>query len=140
MQAVTQRFLVLIRDSCKVCPGPSLYGPEGETVSISLQSPLADFFTATNARDTEALFALFAPGATVDDEGFQYRGLDSIRGWIAETVERFRFSIKVVDAAQAAEKASIVGIVTGDFSGSPAQVRYDFKLEQQKIVELKLGA
>jgi hypothetical protein len=109
-------------------------------VSISLQSPLADFFAATNARDTEALSALFATGATVDDEGFKYRGLDSIRGWIAETVERFRFSIKVVDASQAAEQASIIGIVTGDFSGSPAQIRYDFKLEQQKIVELKLGA
>jgi len=64
----------------------------------------------------------------------------SIRGWIAETVERFRFSIDVVDAAQAAEQTSIVGIVTGDFTGSPARVRYDFKLEQQKIVELKLGA
>lgn len=109
-------------------------------MSISLQSPLADFISATNARDTEALFALFAPNATVDDEGFQYRGLDSIRGWIAETVERFSFNIKVLDASQAAEKASIVGVVTGDFTGSPAQVRYDFKLDQQKIVELKLGA
>lgn len=129
-----------MRDSCKVFSGLSLYGPEGETVSISLQSPLADFFAATNARDTEALFALFAPGATVDDEGFQYRGLDSIRGWIAETVERFRFNIDVVDASLAAERASVVGVVTGDFSGSPAQVRYDFKLDQHKIVELKLGA
>ena len=109
-------------------------------MSISLQKPLADFFSATNARDTEALFALFAPGATVDDEGFEYRGLDSIRGWIAETVERFRFSIDVIDASHAAERASIVGIVSGDFSGSPAQVRYDFQLDQQKIVSLKLGA
>lgn len=109
-------------------------------MSVSLQSPLADFFAATNARDTEALFALFAPEATVDDEGFQYRGLDSIRGWIAETVERFRFSVAVIDASHAAEQASIVGIVTGDFTGSPAQVRYDFKLDQQKIVQLKLGA
>jgi ketosteroid isomerase-like protein len=112
-------------------------------VSISLQSPLADFFKATNARDTEALFALFAPNATVDDEGFQYKGLDSIRGWIAETVERFRFSIDVVDVSQAShagEQASITGIVTGDFTGSPVQVRYDFTLDQQKIVQLKLGA
>jgi hypothetical protein len=130
----------LVRESCKVFPGLNSYGPEGETVSISLQSPLADFFSATNARDTEALSALFAHDATVDDEGFKYRGLDSIRGWIAETVERFRFSIDVVDAAQAAEQTSIVGIVTGDFTGSPARVRYDFKLDQQKIVELKLGA
>jgi hypothetical protein len=109
-------------------------------VSISLQSPLADFFSATNARDTDALFALFAPGATVDDEGFEYKGLDSIRGWIAETVERFRFSVDVVDAAHAKEHASIVGIVTGEFPGSPAQVRYDFQIDQQKIVSLKLGA
>lgn len=109
-------------------------------MSISLPSPLADFFTATNARDTEALFALFAPDATVDDEGFEYRGLDSIRGWIAETVERFRFSINVVDASQAAEQASIVGVVTGDFAGSPVHVRYDFKLAEHKIVALKLGA
>ena len=109
-------------------------------MSISLQSPLADFFKATNARDTEALFALFAPNATVDDEGFQYKGSDSIRGWIAETVERFRFSIDVVDASHAAEQATITGVVTGDFTGSPVQVRYDFKLDQQKIVQLKLGA
>jgi ketosteroid isomerase-like protein len=109
-------------------------------VSISLQSPLADFFAATNARDTEALFALFATDATVNDEGFEYKGLDSIRGWIAETVERFRFSVDVVDAAHAAEQASVVGIVSGDFSGSPTQVRYDFKLAEQKIVQLKLGA
>lgn len=109
-------------------------------MSISLQSPLADFFKATNARDTEALFALFAPNATVDDEGFQYKGSDSIRGWIAETIERFRFSIDVVDASHAAEQATITGVVTGDFTGSPVQVRYDFTLDQQKIVQLKLGA
>jgi ketosteroid isomerase-like protein len=109
-------------------------------VSISLQSPLADFFKATNARDTEALFALFASNATVDDEGFQYKGLDSIRGWIAETIERFRFSIDVIDASHAAGQASITGIVTGDFPGSPVQVRYDFTLDQLKIVQLKLGA
>ena len=110
-------------------------------MSISLQSPLADFFKATNARDTEALFALFAPNATVDDEGFQYKGSDSIRGWIAETVERFRFNIDVIDASHAAaEQACIIGVVTGDFTGSPVQVRYDFTLDQQKIVQLKLGA
>jgi hypothetical protein len=109
-------------------------------VSISLQKPLADFFSATNARDADALFALFAANATVNDEGFQYRGLHSIRGWIAETVERFRFNIDVVDASHAAEQASIVGIVSGDFKGSPVHVRYDFELDQQKIVSLKVGA
>jgi SnoaL-like domain len=109
-------------------------------VSISLQKPLADFFSATNARDADALFALFAAEATVDDEGFQYRGLDSIRGWIAETVERFRFNIDVVDASHATEQSSIVGVVSGDFNGSPVHVRYDFKLDQQKIVSLKVGA
>jgi ketosteroid isomerase-like protein len=117
-----------------------MYRPEGETVSISLQTPLADFFSATNARDTDALFALFAPDATVDDEGFEYRGLDAIRGWIAETIERFSFNIDVVDASHAAEQASIVGIVSGDFQGSPAHVHYDFKLDQQKIVSLRVGA
>ena len=109
-------------------------------MSISLQTPLSDFFSATNARDTDALFALFAPDATVNDEGFEYRGLDPIRGWIAETIERFRFNIDVVDASHAAEQASIVGIVSGDFPGSPAHVRYDFKLDHQKIVSLKVGA
>lgn len=109
-------------------------------MSIPLPQPLADFFSATNGRDADALVALFAPGATVDDEGVEYRGLDSIRGWIAETVERYQFNIDVVDASHAAEQASIVGIVSGDFAGSPAQVRYDFELAQEKIVRLKLGA
>jgi len=109
-------------------------------VSIQLQQPLADFFSATNVKDTDALFALFAPGALVDDEGIQYRGLDSIRGWIAETVERYQFNVDVVDASSAAEQTSIVGVVTGDFAGSPVKVRYDFRLDNQKIVSLQLGA
>jgi hypothetical protein len=110
-------------------------------VTIPLQQPLADFFSATNGRNADALVALFAPGATVDDEGVQYRGLDSIRGWIAETVERYQFNIDVIDAAaHAPEQARIVGVVTGDFAGSPVQVRYDFTLSEHKIVGLKLGA
>lgn len=109
-------------------------------MSIQLQHPLADFFSATNVKDADALCALFAPGATVDDEGIQYRGLDSIRGWIAETVERYEFNVDVIDASSGADQASIVGVVSGDFAGSPVKVRYDFTLDREKIASLKVGA
>lgn len=39
------------------------------------------YFALAPSRDTEEYFALFAADALVEDEGREYRGIDSIRAW-----------------------------------------------------------
>ncbi|MFF9490421.1 nuclear transport factor 2 family protein [Streptomyces sp. NPDC014676] len=49
---------------------------------ITLPQTVQNFVTATNAHDSEALFAVFAPGATVVDDGTTYATEADIRGFI----------------------------------------------------------
>jgi hypothetical protein len=107
-------------------------------MSIQLQPSLVDYFSATNSRDCNAVLEQFADGAVVNDENVEYRGLDSIRGWIAETVERYDFTVEVVDASNAGATTTVTAVVTGNFGGSPVKVRYAFTLDQQKISRLEL--
>ncbi|MDQ0646579.1 hypothetical protein QFZ53_000775 [Microbacterium natoriense] len=46
--------------------------------------PVAEFIDATNRHDADALLAVFAPTATVRDDGSDYTGSAEIRRWIQE--------------------------------------------------------
>lgn len=44
--------------------------------------PVLDFIAATDRHDPDALFAVFAPHATVSDDGTTYAGAAEIHRWI----------------------------------------------------------
>jgi hypothetical protein len=49
-----------------------------------LTGVVADYVAAVNAHDTDAIVALFAPDAYVNDARREINGVDAIRRWVAK--------------------------------------------------------
>lgn len=52
-----------------------------DTPPLTLPPPVRAVFDATNAADSDAFVAAFAPDGVIDDWGTTYQGHDGIRGW-----------------------------------------------------------
>src|SRR4029077_17228163 len=53
-------------------------------MATQLTGVVADYVAAVNAQDTDAIVALFAPDAYVNDIRRQINGVDAIRRWVAK--------------------------------------------------------
>lgn len=105
-----------------------------------LPDAVAAYFTAKNQHDIDAMLAPFADDATVRDEGQDLRGSAEIRGWMERTTAKYRVSVAVQDVQVHGERATVAGLVSGDFPGSPAILHYRFTLGDGEIVSLEIGA
>ena len=57
-------------------------------MSARLPGPVSAYFAATKRYDVDAMLAPFAEGAVVKDEGREGHGLEAIREWMEETIDR----------------------------------------------------
>lgn len=108
-------------------------------MSIALPPPLDTYFTAVNAHDADRIALCFAPDAVVHDEREDRIGRAAIRTWADETGRRYRHSVEVLAGESAAGGVSVTGRVSGDFPGSPIELRYDFTLSDGLIRRLEIG-
>ena len=108
-------------------------------MNIDLTPPIAAFFQAFNAHDVDALVALFAGDALVADEGQEHRGTAAIKGWIQKVYAEYVPHAEVTDRANADNEIVVSAQVSGTFPGSPIQIRYHFKLKDDKIIALVNG-
>ena len=104
-----------------------------------LPEPLAAYYTAKNTHDIDAMIAAFAEGAVVKDEGKEHHGLKAVREWMEEATRKYRVTVEVADVADAAGNTLVTGLVSGNFKGSPARLRYAFTLDRQNISRLEIG-
>ena len=107
-------------------------------MSSNLPKPIADYIAGSNARDANDAALPFADDAIVRDEGHDHKGLAAIRAWKAETVEKYHPIVEVLDAAQVDGRTVVTGRVSGDFPGSPVELRYAFTLAGDKISRLEI--
>src|SRR5438552_2030266 len=108
-------------------------------MSTKLPQPLAAYFAGVNIHDIDAMLAPFTEAAIVKDEGQERRGLAAIREWIEETTRKYRVTIVVTNVAETAGNTTVTGRVSGNFPGSPIELRYAFILDGQKIVRLEIS-
>jgi uncharacterized protein (TIGR02246 family) len=109
-------------------------------MDTKLAEPLASYYAAVNAPDSERVLALFAEDAVVKDEGAEHRGRDAIRAWMHET--RRKYGLIKVEPSAVAEKdgtTTVTSRVSGDFKGSPATLRYAFTVEHPAIRRLEIA-
>jgi len=104
-------------------------------VTLTLSKTLDSYFAAQNAHDVEAMVACFSPDARIRDESRDYSGRDEIREWKRETVAKYGISIEPLSRSEEGETLTIVGRVTGDFPGSPANLTYEFGLGQDGLIK-----
>ena len=105
---------------------------------IDLPPPVSAYFAA-DTTGAEAVAQCFTDGAVVIDERQEYRGRTAIARWKAEASAKFRYSVERLGVHVSGDQATVTGRVTGDFPGSPVELRYRFTLEGDKIARLEIA-
>jgi len=104
-----------------------------------LPPPLAAYYEANNRHDIDAMVAPFAEDAVVRDEGREHHGRAAIRSWIEDTTRKYRVTVDIKQVGAADDRLIVSGLVSGDFPGSPAMLRYAFSLSGSKIARLEIA-
>ena len=106
-------------------------------MSIDLPKPIASYFAAD--RESGAAVALcFTPDGIVKDEGHTYHGSDEIRSWKAQASTKFAYTSEPFASERQDSMTVITSRLTGNFPGSPVNLRYFFRLEGDKIASLEI--
>lgn len=105
-----------------------------------LAPAIVAYITAANTRDTSAIAQCFAEDANVFDEGQHQIGAAAIARWMEDTGRRYRPRVEVLKVQHRTGKVLVSNIVSGNFPGSPLELRYTFRLnEQGKISRLDIS-
>jgi hypothetical protein len=107
-------------------------------MSLELPNPIAAFFAAHNGQNAGAAAQYFADGAVVRDEGRTIEGIAAIEKWKAETKRKYQHTIEPLASVEDDGKTVITGRVTGNFPGSPVDLRFAFRVEGGRIASLDI--
>ena len=106
-------------------------------MSIDLPEPIADYFGADRV-DGDAVVRRFTSNAVVKDEGHTYTGIEAIRKWKTEASVKYRYTVVPLASEKQGGTTVVTSRLTGCFPGSPATLRYFFRLERGKISFLEI--
>jgi ketosteroid isomerase-like protein len=104
-----------------------------------LPEPIAGYFSAAKSADQNAIMRHFSPDAVVIDENRSHIGHAAIQLWMDESVKKYSFVAEPFDVADEGTLTVVTAHVTGNFPGSPVDLRYRFALDGDKIASLEIG-
>ena len=106
----------------------------------ALAPAIAAYIAAAYARDTSRVASFFAEDANVFDEGQHRIGTQAIAQWMQDTARRYQPKVEVLEVQQRTGKVLVHNLISGTFPGSPLELRYMFRLnEQGKIARLDIS-
>ena len=94
---------------------------------VNLPPPIAAYFQA-DTRDADRVAQCFTESAVVIDERREYRGRPAIANWKAEATTKYRYICEPIEAESFGPAVTVTARLTGDFPGSPIELRYHFTL------------
>jgi ketosteroid isomerase-like protein len=103
-----------------------------------LPKPIAAYIAGSNAHDADACAACFADDAIVRDEGREMRGVPAVRKWMDAAIAKYRHTLEVVTASRTDGNTIVWCRVSGNFPGSPVELRHVFVVVGEKIVRLEI--
>jgi ketosteroid isomerase-like protein len=106
----------------------------------NLPEPIAAYFDADKRGDPAAVARCFTEEAVVRDEGQQHTGRAAIREWKTAASAKYSYTSQPLALEQTDEGYVVTSRLTGDFPGSPVELRYAFRLERGKIASLEITA
>jgi len=106
-------------------------------MSFKLSKPIAAYFAADQG-DVQAFAQCFTDNAVVKDEGRTYDGLAAIKKWKSESSAKYTYTSEPFACEQEDGKTVITSRLTGNFPGSPVDLRFFFELEGDKIAALEI--
>lgn len=100
----------------------------------ALPNPLPAYF-ASNDRRT--LADLFTPNAVVQDEGETLDQPQAIANWLERVETSYQPRYEVISAQTVGSQTMVSFIVSGNFPGSPANLRQAFVTDTGRIARLE---
>ncbi len=97
----------------------------------------AGYFSSDRG-DSEAVSQCFSEGAVVKDEGHTYQGRAAIKKWKADASAKYQYTSEPFACERTDEKIVVTSRLTGNFPGSPVNLRFFFGLEGHKIASLEI--
>jgi hypothetical protein len=104
---------------------------------LNLPEPIAAYFKA-DQRDGESVARCFTKQAVVKDEGQIHCGPEAIKAWKTATSAKYAYTSAPFAVKQRDSSYIVTSRLTGDFPGSPVDLRYLFRLERGKIAHLEI--
>ncbi len=106
--------------------------------NLNLPEPIAAYFDA-DKRDAEAIVHCFTPQAIVTDEGQAHTGLAAIKAWKIAASAKYMYSAEPFALEHKGDRYIVTSRLSGNFPGSPVDLRYAFRLERGKIARLEIS-
>lgn len=106
-------------------------------MSLELPKPIAAYFTADQA-DSAAFVRCFTDNAVVKDEGHTYNGSTAIKQWKTDSSKKYIYTSEPLTAEEKDGKTIVTSRLTGNFPGSPVDLRFIFGLEGDKVASLEI--
>jgi hypothetical protein len=105
--------------------------------TLLLPESIAAYFAA-HPRNADAIARCFSTQAVVKDEGHTYTGLDAIKAWKAAASTAYIYTSEPFAMEQEGGFHVVTSRVTGNFPGSPVDLRFRFRLERGLIASLEI--
>lgn len=106
-------------------------------MTLDFPQPVAAYFTADSI-DGEALSQCFTDNAVVQDEGHAFKGRAAIKQWKADASAKYQYTSEPIACERKDGKVIVTSRLTGNFPGSPVNLRYFFGLEGDKVTSLEI--
>src|SRR5262249_52444712 len=107
------------------------------TMTLDLPAPIAAYFAADKG-DSEAVTQCFTDNAVVKDEGHTYQGRAAIKQWKAAASAKYQYTSEPFASERKDSKFVVTSRLTGNFPGSPVNLRFFFGLDGDKIATLEI--
>lgn len=108
-------------------------------MAIKLPSVIADYFAADRHADAQAISRCFAPAAVVIDEGKSHIGRAAIAQWMANASTQYSYTVEPFALVHEGDHTVVTSHLTGNFPGSPVDLRYRFMIDGNQITRLEIA-
>jgi hypothetical protein len=99
--------------------------------------PIAAYFEA-DRQGGEAVARCFNQDGVVLDEGHTHRGAAAIAAWKAAASKKYSYTAQPHTLVREGDAYVVTSHVSGDFPGSPVDLRYTFTLARGRIASLEI--
>ena len=106
-------------------------------MSMNMPEPVAAYFAADKL-DGAAVARCFTKDAVVKDEAHMYAGAACIERWKTEASAKYHYTCEPFRSEQKDGVIEVTCHLTGNFPGSPINLRYLFRLQRGKIASLEI--
>jgi hypothetical protein len=106
-------------------------------MELDLPQPVAAYFAA-DGQDGDAVSQCFTETAVVKDEGHTYRGRAAIKQWRVDASAKYQYTSEPFACEEKGGRTVVTSRLTGNFPGSPVNLRFLFGLDGDQIASLEI--